>query len=78
MHDGQLVFAQLMDFLPRHEFNKCVRRYRGNSRNRGFSCFDQFFCMAFAQLSFIHNFIIFWAEGEPGGGEVGHAAESDP
>jgi hypothetical protein len=29
-------------------------------------------------LSFIHNFIIFWAEGEPGGGEVGHAAESDP
>jgi hypothetical protein len=52
MHDGQLVFAQLMDFLPRHEFNKCVRRYRGNSRNRGFSCFDQFFCMAFAQLTY--------------------------
>lgn len=52
MHDGQFIFAQLMDFLPRHEFNKCVRRYRGNSRNRGFSCFDQFFCMAFAQLTY--------------------------
>jgi hypothetical protein len=52
MHAGQFVFAQLMDFLPRHEFNKCVRRYRGNSRNRGFSCFDQFFCMAFAQLTY--------------------------
>ena len=52
MHDGRFIFAQLMDFLPRHEFNNCVRRYRGNSRNRGFSCFDQFFCMAFAQLSY--------------------------
>jgi len=52
MHTGQFIFAQLMDFLPRHEFNKCVRRYRGNSRARGFSCFDQFFCMAFAQLTY--------------------------
>ena len=52
MHAGQFIFAQLMDFLPRHEFSKCVRRYRGNSRNRGFSCFDQFFCMAFAQLTY--------------------------
>jgi hypothetical protein len=52
MHDGRFIFAQLMDFLPRHEFNNCVRRYRGNSRNRGFTCFDQFFCMAFAQLTY--------------------------
>jgi hypothetical protein len=52
MHAGQFIFAQLMDFLPRHEFNRCVRRYKGNSRNRGFSCFDQFFCMAFAQLTY--------------------------
>lgn len=52
MHDGRFIFAQLMDFLPRHEFNQCIHRYRGNSRNRGFSCFDQFFCMAFAQLTY--------------------------
>ena len=52
MHAGQFIFAQLMDFLPRHEFNKCVRRYRGNSRIREFSCFDQFLCMAFAQLTY--------------------------
>jgi hypothetical protein len=49
---GQLVFAQLMDFLPRHEFNACVRRYRGDRRPRGFSCRDQFLCLAFAQLTF--------------------------
>jgi hypothetical protein len=52
MHAGQLVFAQLMDFLPRHEFNTCVRRYRGDRRQRGFSCRDQFLCLAFAQLTF--------------------------
>lgn len=52
MHAGQLVFAQLMNFLPRHEFNTCVRRYRGDRRPRGFSCRDQFLCLAFAQLTF--------------------------
>jgi hypothetical protein len=51
MHQGRNVFAQLLDFLPRHEFNRCVERYRGNYRVHRFSCFDQFFCMAFAQLT---------------------------
>ena len=52
MFQGQLVLAQLMDFLPRREFNECVRRYSGDRRLRGFSCRDQFLCLAFAQLTF--------------------------
>jgi hypothetical protein len=52
MDPGKLVFAQLMDFVPRHDFDACVRRYHGDSRPRGFSCRDQFLCMAFAQLTF--------------------------
>jgi hypothetical protein len=52
MNAGQIIFAQLMDFLPRHEFNCCVQRYSGNHRIRSFSCFDQFLCMAFAQLTY--------------------------
>ena len=52
MHSGRIVFSQLMDFLPRHEFNKCVRQYQGHYRIRTFSCFDQFLCMAFAQLTY--------------------------
>jgi Domain of unknown function (DUF4372)/Transposase DDE domain len=52
MFSGQLIFAQLMEFIPRHEFNTFVRRYRGDYRCRGFSCRDQFLCMAFAQLTF--------------------------
>lgn len=41
-----------MDFLPLHEFRKCVKRYQGNYRIKNFSCLDQFLCMAFAQLTF--------------------------
>ena len=52
MFEGQFVFAQLMDFLPRREFNACVTRYAGDRRWRGFSCRDQFFSLGFAQLTF--------------------------
>ena len=52
MHQGRIVFSQLMDFLPKHEFKKCVQRYRGSYRVRSFSCWDQFLSMAFAQLTY--------------------------
>ena len=52
MNTGRFVFSQLMDFFPRHEFDLCVRRYQGEYRVWDFSCFDQFPCMAFAQLTF--------------------------
>lgn len=51
MHEGRLIFSQLLDFIPRYEFNKCVRRYRGNYKVQSFTCYDQFLCMAFAQLT---------------------------
>jgi hypothetical protein len=52
MAANELVFAQLMECVPRHDFNACVKRYRGDHRLRRFSCRDQFLCMAFAQLTF--------------------------
>ena len=52
MHIGKIVFSQVMDFLPMHEFRKCVQRYQGNYKVQSFSCFDQFLCMAFAQLTY--------------------------
>ena len=48
MHEGRLVFAQLMDFFPKRPFQQCVERYGGNYRIRRFSCRDQFLAMAFA------------------------------
>lgn len=52
MLEGQLVFSQLLSFVPRREFNACVSKYGGQRRPRGFSCRDQFLCLAFAQLTF--------------------------
>lgn len=52
MYSGQFLFAQLMAFLPKRDFHRCVRKYRGNYRTRKFSCLDQFLCMAFAQLTY--------------------------
>jgi hypothetical protein len=52
MHVGRFVFAQLIDHLPPYEFQKCVARYQGNYKFRGFSCLGQFLCLAFAQLTF--------------------------
>ena len=37
---------------PRYEFQKCVARYRGDYQQKGFSCWDQFLAMAFAQLTY--------------------------
>ena len=52
MNLGRTVFAQLMDELPSYEFRKCVARYGGDHKLRGFSCWDQFLCLSFAQLTY--------------------------
>lgn len=51
MNEGRTILSQLMDLLPRHEFNRCVERYQGNHRIRAMSCYDQYLAMAFAQLT---------------------------
>ncbi len=52
MNTGRTVFSQLMDYLPQHEFQRCIKRYKGNHHVISFSCMDQYQCMAFAQLSY--------------------------
>jgi hypothetical protein len=52
MNSGKTIFAQLMDFLPTYEFNQCVKCHHGNYKIKSFSCWDQFLCMAFAQLTY--------------------------
>jgi len=47
-----MTFAQLLDFLPRHELRNCVARYCGHYKVKGFSSWDQFLCSAFAQLTY--------------------------
>jgi hypothetical protein len=52
MHQGKLVFSQLMAYLPMSTFRRCVAKHRGEHKVKDFSCLDQFFAMAFAQLTY--------------------------
>jgi len=55
MNEGRTVFAQLVDFLPQYEFDKCVARYHGNRRVRKLPAYEQFLVLAFAQLTWREN-----------------------
>src|SRR5450432_4559977 len=52
MNQGRTVFSQLLNFLPDREFRRCVARYGGDARPRGFSCWDQYLAMTFAQFTY--------------------------
>lgn len=51
MNTGQPVFRQLMEMIHPQQFDRCVRRYSGHCKVRQFTCWDQFLCMAYAQLT---------------------------
>ena len=52
MNVGKLVFAQIMEHLPRTTFGRCVARYGGEHKVKTFSCLDQYLCItAVRQLS---------------------------
>jgi transposase len=52
MNSGSTIFSQLVGFLSHYEFQKCVSRYDGEHKVKSFSCWDQYLCMAFAQLTY--------------------------
>ena len=52
MYAGKLIFAQLTDLIHPEQFHRCVRRYHGDYKVKTFSCWNQFLCMAFGQLTF--------------------------
>ena len=51
MHQGKLVFSQVMAHLPLTTFRRCVAKHQGHFKVKGFSCLDHFLSMAFAQLT---------------------------
>lgn len=52
MRTGKFVLAQLLDRIHPQQFQRCVARYGGDYKVRRFSCWDQFLCLAFAQLTY--------------------------
>jgi Domain of unknown function (DUF4372) len=51
MHQGQYIFSQITELIPWYEFNKCVKKYNGNSYIKSLTCHDQFLAMIFGQLA---------------------------
>ncbi len=51
MLSGRTVFAELMTHVSQSKFQTCVARYDGDYKASRFSCWDQYLCMAFAQLT---------------------------
>jgi Transposase DDE domain/Domain of unknown function (DUF4372) len=49
---GKTIFSQIVELIHPQQFRRCAERYRGHYKLRAFSCWDQFLCMAFAQLTF--------------------------
>jgi hypothetical protein len=52
MNSGKSIFSQVVEAIHQQQFARCVERYGGDRKVRHFSCWDQFLCMAFAQLTF--------------------------
>ena len=52
MPAGRTVFAELMTHVSQHKFQTCVARYDGDYKSSRFSCWDQYLCLAFAQLTY--------------------------
>ncbi len=51
MNNGTYVFSQMMQLIHRQSFARFVGKYGGNYRVKHFSCWHQFLCMSFGQLS---------------------------
>ena len=51
MFSGQFVLSQLLDCIHPQHFHRCVQRYDGDYKIKHFSCWQQFVCLVFAQLT---------------------------
>lgn len=51
MNQGKYVFSQLIELVSAKSFQTIVNRYSGEYKVKEFSCWKQFLCMAFGQLT---------------------------
>lgn len=51
MNQGKYVFSQIMSLVSHKQFQTLVRRHKGDYKVKGFTCWKQFLCMAFGQLT---------------------------
>ena len=55
MNSGKYIFSQLLDFVNKYEFEKCVNRYNGDYRTRDLNCWNQFVQLFFGQITSLNS-----------------------
>lgn len=51
MNQGKYIFSQLIGLISHKQFQTIVNRHSGDYKVKNFSCWKQYLCMAFGQLT---------------------------
>lgn len=51
MNQGKYIFSQIMELISYKQFQTIVNRHQGDYKVKDFSCWKQFLCMSFGQLT---------------------------
>ena len=55
MYSGKYIFSQILDFVDKYEFEKCVKRHNGDFRTRDLTCCNQFVRLFFGQITSLNS-----------------------
>lgn len=55
MNTGKYVFSQILELVNKYEFEKIVKKYKGNHRVRDLDCWNQFTQLFFGQLTNLNS-----------------------
>ncbi|HIX87392.1 MAG TPA: DUF4372 domain-containing protein, partial [Candidatus Parabacteroides intestinigallinarum] len=51
MNQGKFVFSQVMEFIPRYQFDKIVKRYNGDWHTKNLNSYNHLQHLLFGQLT---------------------------
>lgn len=51
MNPGKYIFSQVVEFIPKYEFDKLVKQYNGDFHTRNLNCYNQLLHLLFGQLT---------------------------
>ena len=51
MNVGRYVFSQVVKYIPRYQFDKCVKKYCGDWHVKDLTCYNQLLHLLFGQLT---------------------------
>ena len=49
MNVGSYIFSQVVDYIPRYQFDKLVAKYHGNWHSKDLTCYNQLLHLLFGQ-----------------------------